>query len=87
MNDTQKEAIAQADAQANNAGLPTYTQLLAVLAGTVEALALAQKNSIDRVDWSGDTRMRAACQAIGSATGKVVLDPFDARQAISDLTT
>lgn len=47
MNAAQTEAIANADAQTNNAGLPTYTEVVAALLRLQQRSALADIPSYD----------------------------------------
>lgn len=51
MNEAQTHAIAQADAELNNAALPTYTELTALL-GQLKTALKHNMNGSDRAFWA-----------------------------------
>lgn len=57
------EAIANADAHLNNAGLATYTEAREALAGMLELAELLATNCFDRVECQADERL-ARCKAV-----------------------
>ena len=66
LNGPATEAIANADAHLNNAGLPTHTETLETLAGVLELVELLAFNACDRVDCSNDERLARAKAVLAS---------------------
>ena len=64
MTDTQTEAIAQADAHLNNAGLPTYSELAALLRRSDDVMQARAPSATVRYD------VGHALDVLGRANGK-----------------